>query len=166
MFAVDDYVVFGTNGVCKITNIGPMEISGIESDKLFYTLVPLLRPDAKNYTPVDNDRVVIRGIIDEPTATSLIAGIDNIEILSPEIEKKIDLMYKDCLHSCRCEELLKIIKTVYVRKKERSLSGKKVTSTDERYLKAAEDSLYCELALVLGRDRNELKKYIADRCMT
>ena len=39
MFSVGDYVVYGSNGVCKVTEIGPMDLPGVSKDKLFYTMI-------------------------------------------------------------------------------------------------------------------------------
>ena len=38
------------------------------------------------------------------------------------------------------------------------MEGKKITTTDERYLKKAEESLFDELAIAVGKDRDELEK--------
>ena len=41
MFKVGEYVVYGMNGVCRVEEIGPMPLSGMDSDKIYYTLLPL-----------------------------------------------------------------------------------------------------------------------------
>lgn len=47
---------------------------------------------------------------------------------------------------------------------ERESHGKKVTVTDERYMKLAEEGLYSELSLVMGKDREEIKEKFLDYC--
>ena len=56
--------------------------------------------------------------------------------------------------------LIRIIKTMYYRRKARIESGKKSTAIDERYFRIAENRLYEEFALALGIDREEIKDYI------
>ena len=71
--------------------------------------------------------------------------------------------YKECIRSCECRELIRIIKTIYIRKKERLSQGKKVTAVDERYLRLAEENLYSELSLLLGIPKNRMEHYITVR---
>jgi CarD family transcriptional regulator len=67
------------------------------------------------------------------------------------------------MKTCDCGEWIRIIKTLYLRRVERTARGKKITSVDERYLKMAEDYLYSELELVLGIPKNRVEQYIGDR---
>ena len=41
MFEVGDYIICGNNGVCRVENIGPMKISGMKKDRIYYTLSPV-----------------------------------------------------------------------------------------------------------------------------
>ena len=56
-----------------------------------------------------------------------------------------------------------MIKTLYIRKQSRLAAGKKVTSSDEKYLHLAEESLYGELSVVMGIPKDEMEEYIAGR---
>ena len=67
------------------------------------------------------------------------------------------------MRSCYCREWIKIIKTLYLRKAERSARGKKITSTDEKYLRMAEDYLYTELEIPLEVSRENMEEYISGR---
>ena len=58
---------------------------------------------------------------------------------------------------------MKIIKTLYLRKKSRLAEGKKVTAVDEKYLKIAEANLYGELAIALEMKKDEVESYIFKR---
>ena len=50
-----------------------------------------------------------------------------------------------------------------MRKKERSIQRKRVTETDEKYVKAAKEQLYGELAIVLQEDISEIENLITKR---
>ena len=56
-----------------------------------------------------------------------------------------------------------MIKTLYLRRQERVERGQKVTATDARYLKAAEDQLYGEFAMALGIEKGEVEHFIEER---
>ena len=58
---------------------------------------------------------------------------------------------------------VRVIKTIYHRKQKRLLAGRKETAVDGRYFKLAEESLYGELAIALGMERNQVSAYISDR---
>ena len=54
-----------------------------------------------------------------------------------------------------------IIKTLYIRRMDREARGRKITSTDEKYLKIAENWLYSEMSLALGVPKEEMEDYIS-----
>ena len=81
-------------------------------------------------------------------------------------EKAREVQFKEALHTCDCEELIKIIKTLYQRKQQRIESGKKVTVVDEKYFRQAEDKLYEELAFVLGMEKRDVSTYILNYMKT
>lgn len=56
-----------------------------------------------------------------------------------------------------------MIKTIYTRKQKRLQQGKKMTSSDERFFKIAEDHLYNEFGLALGMESGEVETFITER---
>ena len=71
-------------------------------------------------------------------------------------------MYKDCIKTNSCEDLVKMIKTIYVRKQKRLQAGRKVTAVDAKYFHMAEDNLYGELAVALSINRKDVEDYISE----
>ena len=119
--------------------------------------------DGKIFTPVEGGKQVLRGIITREEAERLIDEIPSIETLSIENEKFREDSYKKCIRTCECRDLLRIIKTIYVRKQARLSHGKKTTATDERYLKLAEDHLYSEFSMLLDIPKEHMADYIEQR---
>lgn len=163
MFEIGDYVIYGNEGVCKIENIGPMKLTGALRKKLYYTLVPLYTRDSKVYTPVDNEKIIMRSILTKDEAIELIDNIEDIDILWVPEEKNRETIFKEALKTCECKELIKIIKTLYLKKENRLAEGKKITASDEKYLHLAEDKLYEELAISLDMKKENMVDYIAAR---
>ncbi len=163
MFKVGEYIIYGMNGVCRVEDIGPMKLTGIENDKDYYTLLPLYTKGSMVYTPVDNQKVVMRPIISKQEACRLIDEIKKTKPLDVTDDKRRELAYKEALKSCDCRELIRIINTALKRKKERLAQGKKMSACDERYLKQAQDSLYGEFAISLKMEKNEVEDYIVHR---
>lgn len=163
MFEKGDYIVYGTSGVCKVDDITTMNMDGVSKERLYYVLSPLNQAGGRIFTPVDNQKSLMRGIASEEEAENLIAEMPMIEALWIANDKQREAGYKECMKSCDCREWVKIIKALYARKQERVAQGKKITSTDEKYLKMAEDALYSELSIPLGIPRSEMVDYINAR---
>ncbi len=162
MFEVGEYVIYGNNGVCVVESISHMDLSGKNDEKLYYTLVPVYSNGSRIYTPVDNNKVVMRSIISRKEAINLIQEMPNIEALPVANEKVIEESYKQVIKNCNCKELVRMIKSLHIRKEVRKANGKKATSTDEKYLRLAESRLYGELAIPLEIEKEKVEMYILD----
>ena len=163
MFQAGDVIVCGTHGVCRVEKVGPLSSAVADRDRLYYTLKPLYERGSVVFTPVDNEKMVIRPVISREEALRLIDGIRDAEALGIEDERKREQNYKTALKSCRAEELVKMIKTINARKRSRAARGKKATDADSRYVKLAEDYLYGELAISLDLERDQVKAFIRER---
>ena len=115
------------------------------------------------FTPVDNEKVKMRPVLTREEADALIEQIQEIDTLWVKDEKNREQIYKEAIRTCSCVEWVRIIKTLYIRKESRLAAGKKVTSSDAKYLHMAEDSLYGELSVVMGIPRDEMESYISRR---
>ena len=85
-----------------------------------------------------------------------------MDLIWVENEKQRELTYKECLKQNTCEDYVRIIKTLYLRKQDRLSKGQKVIGLDERYLKQAEEFLYGELSIALGIKKEEVQAYITE----
>lgn len=164
MFNVGDYIVYGHNGICQVVDITHPDIAGSDNNRLYYVLVPVRSKDGTLFCPADNDRIVIRGIIDRAEALAIINDAKNIEPLVVKSERMRDECYKNAIKSGDLRQCIKLIKTLMARKKKREEVGKKVTSTDERYLKIVEECLYGELSMATGNTFEEVKDLILSCC--
>ena len=90
----------------------------------------------------------------------LVEKIPTIEPLKNINEKNLEVQYKDMLNTCNHENLIKIIKTTYLRNEDRVNSKKKISEKDSTYFKLAEKYLYNELATSLNMTVDEVKDYI------
>lgn len=160
MFAAGDYVVYGQSGICQVLDVTTMDMDGIPKDRLYY----VLRPDGKDtriFAPVENNRLVLRRIMTREEAESLMQEIPEMEALQIPDDKHREEQYRQCIKSCQSREIVRMVKTICLRKRERLARGKKATATDEKYLKMAADSLYSELSMLLSIPKNEMESYIS-----
>ncbi len=162
MFKKGEYVVCGNNGICKVTDVTTLNMSGTPKDRLYYILKPVYAESSTVYIPVDNHKVSLRSAVSEAEAHALIERIPSLDLIWVENEKQRELTYKECLKQNTCEDYVRIIKTLYLRKQDRLSKGQKVIGLDERYLKQAEEFLYGELSIALGIKKEEVQAYITE----
>lgn len=160
MFEVNEYIVCGGNGVCKVIDIGIPSMSICDTDNQYYKLEPIYENGSTLYIPVNNEKVVMRKILSKDEVNELIKDMDSIDLLIFDNEREYEQKYKEIMRKYDCKDLIKIIKTSYLRKKERLAEGKKGTTTDEKYLKMAEDYLYGEFAIALNIPKEDVKDFI------
>lgn len=163
MYQINDLIIYGKSGVCKVEGIGQPNIAGINQEKQYYILKPVYSKGGVIYTPVDNMKVQLRSIISEEDAEDLIQSIPDILVFEDYNDKMVEEKYKEAINTQECKELVRIIKTIYEKEEAKSKEGKKIGQIDERYKKQAEELLYSELAIVLDMDREVVKEYIEDR---
>lgn len=156
MFAVGDYVVYANNGICMVKDITQIDIPGAPSDRMYYLLSPVGTRESTIYSPVDNTKVVMRSILSKDEANELLAGITDIPEMEVVNDKMMELKYKEAIASCDAKNLVSMIKTIYKKQLKRESEGKKITATDERYMKKAEENLLNELAISLGKEKREI----------
>lgn len=160
MFKIGDTVVC-SNGVCRIEKIGPLTGMGKSvANKKYYTLRPCFDDAATIYVPVEGDDEALRFALGRKEVKKLMSEIDDLEQIDISDEKQREMEYKNAVNSKDPRKLIRIIKTMYFRRKARIESGKKSTAIDERYFRIAENRLYEELALALSKDREEVKECI------
>lgn len=163
MFEKGQYVNYGKHGVCVVEDITHIDIPGVDSNKLYYVLSKVYTKGNKIYAAVDNHKVVMREILSKHEAENLIREIPQIEQLAVANDKSRNDKYKDAMVTCDCREWVKVLKSLYHRKQECIAKGRKVTVTDERFFKEAEEHLYGELALSLGIEKEQVEDFIISR---
>ncbi|MCI8929998.1 MAG: CarD family transcriptional regulator [Lachnospiraceae bacterium] len=164
MFEKGDFIVYGNTGVCEVKDITTLDMKGAPKNRLYYILSPSHRKESKIFTPVEGNKTVMRAVLTKEEADVLIENIPVIEELWVGNDKLREEKYKETMRSCDCRDWIKIIKTLYMRKKERIAQGKKTTAMDEKYLRMAEENLYSELSFALGIPKEQMEGYII-KCM-
>lgn len=163
MYELGDYIVYGNHGVCRVEDIGILNITGVDDSIVCYTLQPVFSKASTLYTPVHNDKVSMRKVISSEEAQELIDRIPQIPLLKIECDKQREDVYKEALKKHNCMDWVKIIKTLYARRQERLAQGKKLTFTDEKYLNIARDFLFGELSIAMEMDKDEVENLVMER---
>lgn len=166
MYHKNDYIVYGNRGVCQIVDIGVPDVTGIDTTKQYYILKPIFSSCNLVYIPVDNEKVLMRRILSCQEANELIENLEIIEPIYAANDKILEEKYKSSIAAQDAKELVKVIKTVYIKKHDKIKAGKKLGQTDERYLKKAEELLFGEMSLSLDIAWDIIAKQIEERVRT
>lgn len=153
MLKINEYIVYKRD-VCKIT--GVKERRG----KKYYTLVPINDETLTIYVPFDKAPLLIREIISADEVERIISLIPSVKPLDSINEKMIEEEYKMLLNTGDYVDLIKIIKTSYLRNKKRTENNKHISEKDDSYFKMSEKLLYNEFAISLGMSYQDTKEYI------
>ena len=160
MFEIGEHVVCGNKGVCIVENITSLDISGVDKNRKYYILKPKYQTGSTVYVPVDSPKESMRRVLSREEAKQLIDAIPGLPLIDIANDKLSEQTYKECMRTNRCEEWVRIIKTIYLRRQKRIQAGRKVTAVDAKYCHLAEESLYGELAVALGLNREDVEAYI------
>ena len=161
MFHNGDYVVYGCKGIHKIIDTTVLNLDGVSKDKEYYVMQPYDKPTGSVYAPVDATKINMRKVMSKDEAAAFIKAVPGIGVLDIKNNKQREDAYKECIKSCSPDELMRVIKTLHLRKEERISQGKKLTLTDTHYMQQAEGILYDVLALVLDMPKDDVPEYIS-----
>lgn len=158
MFAKNDYIIYGTTGVCKITGIEKKKFNNMERE--YYILKPAYDPNSTIYAPVDNNMINIRKIMTVKEVYDLIKTMpDNKPIWIDDINLRKE-KYNEILKKGDKVELVKLIRTLYLEKEKKKNEGKKLYVGDEKIMSEAQRLLHEEFALVLNIKVDEVLPFI------
>ncbi len=158
MYKANDYLVYKKD-VCKVKEVKKNKMTGSD----YYVLVPINDDSLIIDVPTDNRMGFIRDIVSKQDAEKLIDNIPKIEPLMDNNDKYIEKIYKDLLYSGNHEDLIKIIKTSYLRNEDRANNKKRLSDKDTKFFEQAERYLYNELSISFGMNYEETKEYIIKR---
>ena len=162
MFEVNDVIVYGAEGICRITGIESKTFSG--EKKEYYVLKPETGSGSTIYVPLGNEKLLAR-MHRLPSREEVDALINSLSDSVPnwiENDNERKVVYSRILADNDRRALIGMLKALYLQKKEREAQRKFLRMSDERIMKEAEQLLYNEWQYVLKISREDLMAYICD----
>ena len=146
MYEINDVVVYGTEGICTITDIAMLKFGGEKSE--YYILSPVTKAENTVYVPKNNEKVLSR--------------MRKI-ITKKEAEQLIDSIPAEPMDWIKPEEVLTMISSLYTKQTEQLAAGKKLHASDERFLRDAERMLFNEIGYALDLTSSEVLSIVLKR---
>ncbi len=164
MFAINDFVFYGTTGVCQIVDFRTEKIGSSKAQE-YYVLKPVFTPGSTLYVCASDDELVshMRPTLTKEAVYSLIDTMPTEEEIWICDDRDRDREYGAKIRSGDCHEFIKIIKALYLERERKKETGKRLNAMDARLMATAEKLLHEEFAFVLGIDPKEIVSFIQSR---
>ena len=162
MFQVDDLIIYGGTGVCRVEAISEMDFG--PKDKLYYVLQPLYQTGTI-YAPTDNDKVYMRAVMSEEEVNDLIDQMPSVhsEVFKSSSIQQLSKHYQSVLDTHDSIELVRLTKSIHKKKEDAAKQNRHLGQIDKKFMKRAETLLFGEIAAALEIPMEEVPSYIADR---
>lgn len=146
MFKVGEKIVY-KGKVCSI----------VSQNEDTYVLIPI--EDKSLKITLKKENASFRNLLSKDEVIDIIKKMPSIEVLDLP-DKMLEQEYKRLMATGNHLDLIKIIKTTYLRNKNRLDNKKKIGDKDNNYFLQAENLLYTEFKEVLDMSYDEVKEYI------
>ena len=162
-FQVNDSVLYGAEGVCRIADICAQNFMGETAQ--YYVLKPVYSSTSTVFVPVANAMLTakMRRILSAEEIRVLIKAMPDEAALWIDNDNARRVRYAEILQNGDRAELVGLIKALYYRREAQQAKGRKLHAADERYLHDAEKVLYDEFAHVLQIKREEVLPFIMEQ---
>lgn len=160
MFKVNDYIMYGLTGVCQVVDI--TKESFIDNlQKEYYVLKYIYDNDTIIKIPTDNEKISMRKLLSKEDMSTLINSIPNSETIWIDNDRKRNEEFKSILKTGDIENLVKLIRSIYLDKEYKQSIGKKLYKVDDEIMQTAERLLNEEFATILNISPDEVATYIS-----
>lgn len=163
MYQVNDTVLYGTHGICRVSEITMKKL--YQSNIQYYVLVPVYQDTTTLFVPVENQKLVskMRRILSASEIHNIIRSMPEEGLIWIEDDAQRYEAYNKIVRSGDRTQLVQLIKTLYLHQQEKREQKKKLHTADEKFMKDAEHLLYEEFAYVLNIKREQVLPFITQQ---
>lgn len=156
MFQPGDMIVYGATGVCRINSITVLP----PSNGQYYVITPIFASIAETIYVSVNSKAPMRPLLSVQEARACLEDFDSFPSISAAYRdpKQTAAQYQHILESGDCQKGLALLKTLYLKTTAEANIGRRVSQTDQRFIKEAEYLILGELAAALGQSPEEIKE--------
>ncbi len=163
MFQVNDYLVYGNEGVCRVDGIRSLSFEG-SGEKLYYVLVPFGKARAQIFVPTEGSLVSkMRPVMTKKEVDAAIDAVAGKKLPWIEDRKRRTALFRTIRAEAKCENLLLMLGCLYGRRRELAALGKKLAFSDSDALFFGETIIHGEFSFALGIACDEVPSYIRSR---
>ena len=163
MYRIEDQVIYGIHGVCRIID---MESRNVDRKELHYlVLEPEGQPGSRYLVPMHNAVAMgkLRKILTAEEMEALLCSdtVRSMEWIRDDNQRK--QTYRDLVSSGDRISIMRMVHLLYTHKAEQSAIGRKFHQCDENFLHAAEKLLTGEIAISMNMSHDEARTYLREK---
>ena len=165
MYELNQILVYGSNGVCKLVDIRKEKFTG--SPAMYYILAPIFCGQSTLYVPIENEKLAskLRPVMLKEKLHEMVLAAKSSE---PSWEKDDRVRGEDFQRivsngmSCELLTLLKslLLKSLMIHKNELKQTVRKLHNADERVLAQCEKIIGEEFAYAFGVEVDDALSHI------
>ncbi len=163
MFKVGQTVRYSQVGVCRVEKICQLTVGrDVES---YYALMPLYKKGSTVYVPLKNEQLTSKMLpllTKEEIEETLLAVQEKKTEWIRDFRKRSEFA-KTAMQSADRKEALFLIKSIYCRRRQLAFEGIRSHTTDDYFLKEAEELVYGEFAHVWQMPLEEVRHLVQKR---
>lgn len=163
MYQVGEQVVYGIHGVCRVADL---EERVVDRKRVTYLALEPVGQDGSRYLVPTHNAAAMAKVRSMLSPHEMDALLQSQEVRSDgwiRDENQRKQTYRELISSGDRASLMKMVHTLYHHKAAQSAAGKKVHLCDENFLRDAEKLLAGEVAIVLGLEPDQAKKYVREQ---
>lgn len=158
MFEVNDYVFYGSCGVCRVDRICEEPTPEAPKGILYYVLSTLSEPKQMILNPVSNDRVFMRYVMTRAESEAFFDLLPTLPTLSGANAKELREEYIGAMKSSLPENWGRVMRTFRARLHLAEAKLVRVTDAERNFYEAARRNLGAEISLALGMTQREAEE--------
>lgn len=161
---IGEYVFYRQNGICVISDISTENL-GVMGVQTYYVLTSVGNENNKFFVPVNSPLTeeMYRLLTAEEIDSIILRTSENDDSKWIDDDKSRSALFDSVLKSGNRTDILRMVKSISVRKLSLEQAKKKLHAADERILGAAEKLIKEEFAFVLKIDEDSVIPYILDK---
>lgn len=158
MFYIGDLIIYSAHGICRIDDICKNTYFGVTKD--YYVLHSMENYKLKISTPVDNDKVIMQGLLNRNEAEKILQSFKLPGVTWIELDNQRTQIYYDVIRKGNRREIANIANTLMRKKNETKKYRRKFQEKDDKLLTFIQSILFEELALALNTTPEVISKKI------
>lgn len=155
MYKINEYVIYKRE-VCVVKDLKKI------NNQDYYTLENKEDTSLKISIPVSQETQLLRHLATFDEISNTLDHINDIPTLNIN-ERNLEEQYKLLLQGTTIENLIKIIKTAYIRNEIRKNNHKHLSDTDTSYQELAEQFLFNEIAYAMNISYDAAKELVFNK---
>ncbi|MBQ3692675.1 MAG: CarD family transcriptional regulator [Clostridia bacterium] len=160
MYELNEVLVYGNNGVCKVVDIRKEKFTG--SPAMYYILSPVFGGQSTLYVPIENTALSskLRPVMLKETLDEMLTEAKASEAKWENNDKARGEQFHTVVSNGLSSELLTVLKSLVIHRNELKNTVKKLHNSDERTLALCEKIVGEEYAYAFGVDVDDALSHI------